>query len=104
MLLVADADYQMKNVPPDALINTVDRIGKLKVEIFSDEHPPPHFRVSCDQGSNDFTISDCSPLHGDALRRFFPQIRQWHANKKASLIEAWDRLRPSDCPVGKYRE
>lgn len=27
----------------------------------------------------------------------------WWTKNKQTLIETWDRLRPTDCPVGKYK-
>jgi len=103
-LSLADQVEQLSTVPSGAVVFLVDRIGSLRIEIFSNEHPPPHFRVACDRGSNAFRISDCTPLHGDALRRHFPQIREWHASHKQDLIDAWNESRPTDCPVGPYRD
>jgi hypothetical protein len=81
-----------------------DRLGGLKIEIFSNEHPPPHFRI-CFQGDcNNFTINDCSPLNGDALSKYFRNIKKWHKTNKVALISFWNTMRPSDCPVGNYLE
>jgi type I restriction enzyme, R subunit len=76
----------------------------LKIEIFSDEHPPPHFRVLYQGESNNFRISDCSAMNGDGLLQYFRDIRKWHKNNKHVLIDTWNRTRPSDCPVGMYKE
>ncbi len=103
-LFLADVAYQRSGLPPDALILTLDRIGPLRVQVFSNEHPPPHFRVICSAGRNDFRISNCAPLHGNELHHFFREICQWHKTHKQDLIAAWNNTRPSDCPVGLYRE
>ena len=103
-LFLADVACQRSGLPPDALILTLDRIGSLRVQVFSKEHPPPHFRVICSAGRNDFRISNCTPLHGNELGHFFHEIRQWHKTHKQDLIAAWNHTRPSDCPVGLYRE
>lgn len=34
-------------------------INGLKIEIFSREHPPPHFRVFCAGETANFAIKDC---------------------------------------------
>jgi hypothetical protein len=82
----------------------VDRFNGLKIEIFSNEHPPPHFRV-CYQGEcNNFTINDCSPLNGDSLKLYFRNIKKWHLKNKNTLITFWNEKRPTDCPVGNYNE
>jgi hypothetical protein len=38
------------------------------------------------------------------LSRFFRQIQEWHKAHKQNLIATWNNTRPSDCPVGHYRE
>ncbi|MBN8726463.1 MAG: DUF4160 domain-containing protein [Xanthomonadales bacterium] len=81
----------------------VDRINGLKIVIYSDEHPPPHFLVKCSDGSCRFTISDCSPLDS-GLSKFHKNVKHWHQKNKALLIEVWNRSRPSDCPVGRYED
>jgi len=79
----------------------IDRIGKLKVIIYSSEHPPPHFHVKYDGEENSFSISACSPLYPNGgLKQYFRNIKKWHSNNRTNLISAWNRLRPSDCPVG----
>jgi hypothetical protein len=81
----------------------VDRIGNLKIYIYSDEHPPPHFLVKCTEGSCRFTIADCTPLD-KGLDKFLRNIKRWHKDNKQLLVDTWNESRPSDCPVGKYRE
>jgi hypothetical protein len=81
----------------------VDRIGNLKIYIYSNEHPPPHFLVQCPEGSCRFEIADCSPLD-DGLATFRRNIKKWHKKNKQLLIDTWNESRPSDCPVGEYRE
>jgi len=103
-MFIADIADQRSNLPQNALILTLDRIGSLKVQIFSNEHPPPHFRVTAAGENNNYTISDCTPLNGNALNRFHRQICEWHKRNKQELINTWNDTRPSDCPVGQYRE
>ena len=81
----------------------VDRFAGLRVEVFAREHPPPHFRVICREESANYRIADCTQLNG-GLRREYRIIRKWHAENKGKLIDAWNQRRPSDCPVGPYRE
>lgn len=88
----------------DSLIFTVDSIGKLKIEIFANEHAPPHFRVSCSEGSCRFRISDGASLDPNGLSKYFSKIKAWHKEHKKELIDIWNARRPSDCPVGEYRE
>lgn len=84
---------------------TVARINGLKLEIFSNEHPPPHFRVKYQSSTANFEIADCSRINGSGeVLKYEKNIRLWWQDHKQTLIETWDRLRPSDCPVGRYQE
>lgn len=86
------------------LEHEVDRICNLKMFVYSDEHPPPHFLVKCSEGSCRFKISDCTPLDRTGLEKFRRNIKKWHAKNKNLLIATWNGSRPSDCTVGVYRE
>src|SRR5947209_6957395 len=66
-----------------------DRFGGLKIEIFANEHPPPHFRVICAGETANYRINDCEQLNG-GLRRYYRVIRDWHSKNKPKLIEAWN--------------
>ena len=81
----------------------VDRIHELKVEIFANEHPPPHFRVMYQGQSANYAIRDCEKLNGD-IKKYHNNVVALHADNKEKLIKAWDSSRPSNCPVGKYVE
>ncbi len=88
----------------DTLEFLVDRFAGLRVEVFAREHSPPHFRVSVNGETANYRISDCAQLNG-GLRRYYSEVRGWHADaeNKQMLIKAWNRLRPTDCPVGEYQ-
>ena len=94
-------DDQGRRFLTEETVATLD--GGLKVQLFSREHPPPHFRVFYSGESADFAISDCRKLAG-GLAKWERTIRAWHADNKDNLIEVWNRTRPGDCPVGAYRE
>ena len=87
----------------DAVELLVDRFGALRIEVLAREHPPPHFRVTSGGELANYRISDCHQLNG-GLRRRYRIVREWHAQNKDKLIDAWNRHRPSGCPVGEYRE
>lgn len=72
----------------------------FKMEIFANEHPPPHFHVTYKNEKNAFRISDGNPLHADGLERHFRSIRKWHKAHRADLVAVWNATRPTDCPVG----
>lgn len=84
--------------------DTVARINGLKIEVFSNEHPPPHFRVEYQSSTANFAIKDCKRLNGSGdILRFEKNIRLWWKTNKQKLIDKWNSSRPADCPVGEYR-
>jgi len=84
--------------------DTVARINGLKIEVFSNEHPPPHFRVKYQSSTANFTIKDCERLNGSGdILRFEKNIRLWWKTNKQKLIDKWNSSRPAGCPVGEYR-
>jgi hypothetical protein len=79
----------------------VGRESGFKFEIYADEHPPPHFHVFFGGESNSFSILDATPLYPEGdLRKYFKNIRKWHASNRDKLVETWNRTRPTGCPVG----
>jgi len=78
----------------------VDRFKGLKFEIYSKEHPPPHFHVSGGGVSASFTINNCEHMEGEIGGREKALIVWWHRRSKSILVETWNKTRPSDCPVG----
>lgn len=86
------------------LEHEVDKLNGLKIEVFSNAHPPPHFRVNFGRETNCFRIADCQPMYGNSLKQYFRNIKQWHKDNKQLLIDVWNKTRPSECPVGEYRE
>ena len=74
-------------------------IGGLRVEIFSLEHSPPHFRVEYQGETANFDICTGERINGE-LNRWLRNIRKWHEKNKNYLIEKWNGSRPTDCPVG----
>jgi hypothetical protein len=78
----------------------VDSIKGRKIEIFSNEHPPPHFTITYQGKSDSFNIETCEPLH-NTLGNFKRNIKKWWLINKDNLIDIWNSTRPTDCTVGK---
>jgi hypothetical protein len=97
------ADTRKGSLSASMAVFLVDRFAGLRVEVFAREHAPPHFRVSSGKLAGTFGIKDCRPLAGN-LGRYHHVVQDWHHKNKALLIESWNRLRPTDCPVGEYED
>jgi hypothetical protein len=78
---------------------SIGRFGGFKVDIFADEHPPPHFRVSYQGENASYRITDGAKIVG-GLDRYQRNIAEWYQMNRTLLINAWNERRPSDCPVG----
>ena len=61
-LLNDDGTHRLEEV-------VVGRIDGLKVEIFANEHPPPHFKVSFQGEANTFNICTGAAMHGNAMKK-----------------------------------
>ena len=80
----------------------VARMNGLKIEIYPNEHAPPHFHVTSPNVNASFSIENCEILNGKISSNDLNKIRYWHKHAKSLLIECWDNTRPTDCIVGKY--
>lgn len=81
----------------------VARVNGIRIEIYANEHAPPHFHVRSPNVDASFAIVDCRKLAGDVSPGDLRKIRYWHKHAKPLLIERWNSTRPTDCVVGKYQ-
>lgn len=84
---------------PSLMFHMVLWEGGIKIEVFSDEHPPPHFRLRHKNRTANFAIADCEHLNGD-LRLPHRAVKKWWLRHRRQIAEAWNTHRPADCPVG----
>ncbi len=78
----------------------VERVNGLRIEVFSREHPPPHFHISGGGISATFSITDCKHLEGKIGGREKALVKWWYDRSRPTLVRAWNKTRPTDCPVG----
>lgn len=81
----------------------VARFEGLKVEIYSREHPPPHFHVKGGDVDVSFSIDNCELIEGKLDGRRTALIQFWHSRCKDKLIDFWNATRPDGCSVGVIR-
>ncbi len=82
----------------------IARVNGLKIEIYPNEHPPPHFHVVSANLNVSFAIEDCRILAGEINSQDLKKISYWHKHAKHKLISCWNTSRPTDCVVGRYVE
>jgi len=89
------------------LLETRQRVAVIdhgmRVEIYPDEHAPPHFHVKSASMNASFAIDDCTLLRGNVTSSELRRIRYWHQHAKPILINVWNSTRSGDCTVGEYR-
>ncbi len=95
-------------LPDGTVVETrvqVARIDGVSIHVYHNEHSPPHFHVRCAEQKASFTIEDCNILKGSLGSRQNKIVKYWFESRgKSDLMEAWDRTRPGDCSVGRYRD
>lgn len=79
----------------------IQKIGNVKIEIYPNEHPPPHFHINSPDINATFGIVNCDLLTGAIDSQTRKKIEYFHSQNKRDLIEVWNKLRPENCPVGK---
>ena len=79
----------------------IDKIGNLRIEIYPNEHPPPHFHVRCSEFNVSIDILSGEIIKGELTKKSRKKIQYFQESQREKLIAAWNELRPTDCPVGK---
>ncbi|WP_323816408.1 DUF4160 domain-containing protein [Cellvibrio sp. NN19] len=81
----------------------VERLNGLKIEIYSDEHAPPHFHVKSPNINASFSIESCELIAGEISSQEYKKVKYWHNHSKNVLIQKWNSTRPENCVVGPYK-
>ena len=71
----------------------VGRIDGLKVEMFSNDHPPPHFHVTCPDFSARFTIDNCGVISGNVDSKIKKKIKNFYDKNRDLLTQYWINTR-----------
>lgn len=78
--------------------------NKIKIEIRTNDHLPPHFHVSIDNQEAAFTIMECTQLNGDIENKYLKSIKKWYKTNRKVLICQWNLTRPSDKEYTKIKQ
>ena len=68
---------------------TIHRIGRFKVQLYSDDHVPPHCHIVGPDFEAVVRISDLTILRGERHRRELGPALEWVGEHSAELIELW---------------
>lgn len=71
---------------------TIARLGKVLIQVYADDHNPPHFHVATPDHEVLILISDLSVLKGSIDRRSLDVALAWASENKEVLENEWTRL------------
>ena len=71
---------------------TIVRLGKVLIQVYADDHNPPHFHVVTPDYEALVLISDLSILRGSIDRRSLDAALAWASENKEVLENEWQRL------------
>lgn len=84
---------------------SIDLINnKIKIEIRTNDHLPPHFHVSIDEQEAAFTIMGCNQMNGYIENKYLKSIKKWYKKNRNVLICQWNLTRPSDKVYTKIKQ
>lgn len=84
----------------DSLRHSVGLLGKIRIEIYSKEHAPPHFHVTGPKIDATFRVDDGSFIHGEISNKLKRRVEDFFAKHKKRIVAIWNSTRPDGCPVG----
>jgi len=81
---------------------TVAAFKGVKIEMYGDEHPPPHFHARYAEFVTMVAIGDLEVLEGSLPLPQLRLVRQWASMRTNLLLAAWAALETDHHP-GKIR-
>lgn len=76
---------------------------QMKLEIYPNETEEPHFKVTYQNTTCRFKLSDCSPMKAESkngiptpIKKIMKEIKQVWKNNKQDLFLAWKNTRPTN--------
>ena len=73
----------------------VDKVNDLKIEIYSNEHNPPHFHVKSNEFNASFNLLTCELISGTIDSKNIKKIEFYYSRHKDQLIKIWNDTRPT---------
>ena len=74
----------------------------VKVEVYPNETEEPHFKITYQNVTCRFKISDCEPMKAEAkngvpvqIKKIMKQIKTMWEKNKADIVQAWADSRPT---------
>lgn len=71
----------------------ISRFFGIVIQMYDDEHPPPHFHARYAGQNLQVQIVPIRVLNGNMERRAVSMVLEWAALHQAELIDNWNRMR-----------
>jgi hypothetical protein len=69
---------------------TISRFYGILIQMYYDDHNPPHFHVIYNEFKAVICINDYSVLHGDLPPKALGLVMEWARLHKDDLLKEWD--------------
>jgi hypothetical protein len=76
----------------------ISRFFGIVIQMYTEEHPPPHFHARYSGGAIHVGINPIRVLEGQLERRAISLVLEWAALHQLELMENWDRMRRDEAP------
>lgn len=73
---------------------TIKTIDKIRLDIYSRDHPPPHFHAKFAEYEELIIIETLSTYAGNIPRVQRKKVMAWAANNKKFLLDTFKQLNP----------
>ena len=74
---------------------TVIIIDGIRIEIYTDDHPPPHFHVRFGGRRAKFDMATGAMIKGRLDKRSMRKVQRWIEMNRDLLMQVWNDSRPS---------
>lgn len=74
----------------------VAKVRNIKIEVYADDHMPPHFHIRSPDLNAALRIDSCELIAGKLTGPQYALIRRWHKDFQEMLQTAWTRMRAGD--------
>ena len=77
---------------------TVAAFDGIKIEMYFDEHPPPHFHARCAEYIAQIGIKEVNVIKGYLPAGKLKQVREWAEQRQTLLAERWVAIEQNSYP------
>jgi hypothetical protein len=78
----------------------ISRFLGVVIQMYRDEHPPPHFHAIYGEFSAQISIRSPAVIRGRLPARVLGYVIEWAVLREAELLRCWEAAQ-TDQPVGK---